>query len=839
MKRKAAGSFSRRAFVAGTASGLGAAGPPAQSSSASEEVRREEHPFRHSAWIGCHWQDDCGGEPGARFYAFRNNVALAAAPAKAPIRITADSRYILWVNGVLVGRGPARCFPEKQSYDEYDIGAHLHAGTNWLAILVHQFGVSNGQYLHRARTGVILEGVAEMPSGEKVTLRTDLSWQVRVADWIETGQARLSQHMGCQERYVAGAEPPDWRMPSDSAADKTWVKPFYLGPPGCAPWTGFEPRGLAPMHEEPVRPEAVRWAIEGRNPEDIGHAANLLSLWPAAGFSRINVPQPDADGWVQAAPRESGFVALAFDFGWNHAAYARVDVRGAAGGAIIDSYYAAGFNDAGDPVPLTGFGRPYEGVADRMTVQAGDSAWESYTIRGYRHHVVVIRSNRPLQIRVTALRTHHAVLPNAFESSDEVINGVWRVSDLTLRAGMLDAFVDNNSREQCQWIHDGCVAAMGSWATYGETALWKRGLRQWGDRSFPSSSLYSVAPMDPTFMGILDYTCVWMRSLWEYYEVTLDAATLRECLPALERFVRTLVMRNITSEGLFIQPEGVWIFLDWSALDKRPYSLTLNLMMLRALESAVHVVSICGDTKLAADCAGLAARIRGAIAARFWSHAHRAWLEHIDPSEAVRRTLAARLPDADKDPWQWTAAEPRPLCASHGNALAVLLKLGSPGQQATAAQLVARSLVPGQTEVNRLSPLWTDKIFAALFESGHEKEAVQAFHDWHGKWIAAGAVGWGENWEASANTHTQTCGASANWILSRYILGIQPLKPGFAAAVFQPRPGSITWAEGTVPTLHGNIHVSWKLGGDGRIISDIKAPSGVQISTKNLKQTER
>jgi hypothetical protein len=42
-------------------------------------------------------------------------------PPRAPLRRSADSRYVFWVNGAEVGRGPIRSQPRRLRYDEYDI----------------------------------------------------------------------------------------------------------------------------------------------------------------------------------------------------------------------------------------------------------------------------------------------------------------------------------------------------------------------------------------------------------------------------------------------------------------------------------------------------------------------------------------------------------------------------------------------------------------------------------------------------------------------------------------------------------------------------------------------
>ena len=55
------------------------------------------------------------------------------------MKVTADGRYILFVNGVRVGRGPVRCNPLYQRYDEYDLAPYLHAGRNVFAVLAHVY----------------------------------------------------------------------------------------------------------------------------------------------------------------------------------------------------------------------------------------------------------------------------------------------------------------------------------------------------------------------------------------------------------------------------------------------------------------------------------------------------------------------------------------------------------------------------------------------------------------------------------------------------------------------------------------------------------------------------
>src|SRR5512132_557634 len=87
-------------------------------------------------WIGGHQPRAATGTPAdfltggdaAREFSrsmFRKTFDLQGLPAGAAARITADSRYVLWVNGHEVGRGPARSQPFRQRYDSYDLAPYL------------------------------------------------------------------------------------------------------------------------------------------------------------------------------------------------------------------------------------------------------------------------------------------------------------------------------------------------------------------------------------------------------------------------------------------------------------------------------------------------------------------------------------------------------------------------------------------------------------------------------------------------------------------------------------------------------------------------------------------
>jgi alpha-L-rhamnosidase len=61
--------------------------------------------------------------------------------------------------------------------------------------------------------------------------------------------------------------------------------------------------------------------------------------------------------------------------------------------------------------------------------------------------------------------------------------------------------------------------------------------------------------------------------------------------------------------------------------------------------------------------------------------------------------------------------------------------------------------------------------------------------------------------------------------LTSYVLGVTPASPGYATWQVAPQPGGLGWAEGAVPTPHGDITVKWASSPAGFAIA-IQAPRG-------------
>ncbi len=174
----------------------------------------------------------------------------------ATLRITADARYVLFVNGKRIGNGPTRSWTHSWSFDTYDISPEIRSReVNAIAVLVIQPGEANFQY-PLGRGGLLAELTLKRRSGAESVIGTDRTWKVSPDPAYDRRTQRISCQQGFVEHYDATQEKGmNWTEPAYD--DSGWSRAGELGAPPLSPWRRLVPRTIPFLTIEPVYPARI------------------------------------------------------------------------------------------------------------------------------------------------------------------------------------------------------------------------------------------------------------------------------------------------------------------------------------------------------------------------------------------------------------------------------------------------------------------------------------------------------------------------------------------------------------------------------------------------------
>lgn len=765
------------------------------------------------------WPQESVARPWNYYAFFRKVIDLPAKPPAAIVRVSADARYTLYVNGKRVHFGPARSYPEHQSYDQLDIAGFLQPGRNTLCAIVHQFGIPTSQSVYRDAAGFLLDGVIELPE-RRIELHTPHGWLCRKAAGWRKDVARLSARLGFQEHFDAGEDLKDWMLPEyDASQADGWITPCDIGPVGCHPWLTMEPRHvpLLASHVESFRSIAAMAVGENARGYKIAEDVYRLALGEKRKREKSVVENPQAmlrdddELTIITPPPEGQSVMVVLDLGQIRAGHIMLDLAEAAGDEIIDILYTEEADKNGLPLLLgeTIAGNREEAVADRYRCRPGPQRWEPFFFKGLRYASLIFRNlTRPLKIRHVALRQVHSDLQDigSFECSDAALNRIWLVGRETQRNCMYDAYVDCPWREQAQWWMDARVQFRVNAYAFGDVTLLERGIRQLAQSQAADGSLHAHPPSDAPNHRLPDCMLTWIGTLWDHYFHTGDKRLIAEMAPTMHRLLDFFARHEIR-DGLIGGFDGFSIQLDWQDLHKADFSGVLNMMYLQALRWASAICFLLDDEASSERYSAKATRLAVSIEKHFWDAKSKAWRDGFDP----------------------VANAPVEALSQHMAALAILLDLKPEAHAALAKDLLLKSATSRRTKVLTASPFFYAYVLEALAEAGYHEEVVCLIRDKWGAMIDQGATTFWETWEpAAATSRCHARSASALYHLSQQVLGVTPVDVGWKQVRIAPAIGKLEFARGRVPTPLGIVAVEWERAGEDQLAVHVELPARMQ-----------
>ncbi len=149
----------------------------------------------------------------------------------------------------------------------------------------------------------------------------------------------------------------------------------------------------------------------------------------------------------------------------------------------------------------------------------------------------------------------------------EDLRRIDEVAMATLRDCMQTCFEDGPRRDQRLWVGDLRLQAATNYVTFNQVQLVKRCLYLFA--AFPrndglvAACVYEKPQARYGGTHIVDYSALFNVALLDYVVATGDQETGRDLFPVAKRQLEIL-STHVNSDGLYVDPGNVWIFVDWA-----------------------------------------------------------------------------------------------------------------------------------------------------------------------------------------------------------------------------------------------------------------------------------
>ncbi len=773
------------------------------------------------------------------FYLYaRGAVDVDGSPRSALLHVTASDRYLLYLNGAYVGRGPARSDPRFKTYDTYDVTGELRPGRNLIAVRAYHYGtpsretgwggMSGNGYTAGERAGLWLQVDLTDASGATFSTGTGPDWRVLPSPAFSTNTPLVNSGLvGSNEIYDASADIPDWTGPAydDGEWDRAW-----LVPPRDQPWHTLEARDIPHLREAELAPARVTLVGELI---DMGNArqSNIYEvIRDGLHFPLEHATATDVDAVLNDIPNSAQFQGVfvpgkgirapyvILDFGRQVFGYPRVRVEAEAG-AILDLTYGQQLINGEVPGALS--------YADRYITRDGDQTWEAAEYKQFRYLYLAIRSTyAPVRVRSISLNeyTYPAKRRGSFECSDPVLTSLWRACVDTTDLHIEDTIVCDAYRERLPWNSgDGSHGLHGALMAYGDLAVNDRFLRQFITTDRGDGMLQMVFPRDnPPNHSIAQFLLQWSTRIREHYEYTGHRELLEQAYPSVRRQNDWFEPYRDELGLLRDMPEQNW--LDWTPVDLRGANFSTNALYVNSLEDGAWLAEQLGHEDDRARWQAIADKVRAQLRERFWNDEHGVYEDSYYNGKLTG--VAGEL----------------------AQGFALLYGIATDEQ----VPRIGESLMGRGEPLFEASPLWYGYVPEGMLARGLGTQALRRMHGkyarmmsthdnpttWEGwdPFTAGTAITQDEHFAHRHTTHNvrpagvrslvHSGGVYIGWVLSTQVLGVRPGAPGMSHVRVHPRTGMLAWARGTFPTPGGDVRVEWRRS-DRRTKIDLEVPDGM------------
>jgi len=709
---------------------------------------------------------------------------------KLPLLVTASMRFIAYLDGQLIARGPSRSDPQRWHVHEI-ILKNLTPGPHVLAFTVLHYGPL-APYAQMGPKAFLLV----RPDTNDQPLRTALTTGPHYRCYHDRSISPIKHpYWGQEKRYfvvgpsdhVDAAKHP-WSWPDTNFNDRTWPAAQVIADEAQDIW------GNQKLHCE-LRPNPLPPMTE--SPERFTRAIGENISWP------LNIK-----------PHTKRTILL--DRGTITNAYPLLSLRGGKNARIACVWSEAPYNaDGSKPQRHDALGKNFFGQQDIFLPDGPARTFTTLWFRSFRYlHLTIETKAAPLTLDEPQLRATGLPLPKpaplAIDASHAPqIQSIDAAIYRTIQLCAHETFFDCPHFEQCQFPGDSDIQTLYHYLVLNSDTLPRKAIDDFLASRVPAGIVQCRWPTNshvqiiPTF-GLL--TVSLLRDLLLYRghaEFVRDRlAAARDTINYYERLLRP--------DGLLAHVPYA-PFIDWSTgftagnppQDPAGRSAILTLQFARTLNHLAWLETHAGMPELAPRWRTLAARLNKSVVTACWSPKHK-----LIADTPAKRSFSV-----------------------HAQVMAILAGAVSP---ARGAQLLKRSL--DQPHITQPGTLYFRHYVIEAFKAAN---LAQKFYDLLPVWSNILTKFGMNTLPESDKTPRSDChawGAAPAFQLLQIGLGISPdpAAPAFTRARFAPHLGPLQHLAGTIHTPHGPIHVSLQRHGQ-YIQAKINSPVPIRVGARTFK----
>jgi alpha-L-rhamnosidase len=729
--------------------------------------------------------------------------------SKLTAHVSADSRYVLYCNGILIDRGPARGDIAHHFYETYDLTPYLHEGENVLAAMVvycgdvmptyHTTGAPCG--LMTAAPGFIVDALLTDDVGNVLeSLHSNEQWQVR----SDTGAYRhehcagQGSYTGFTERFRGSHYPWGWNQPHYKNNDfEAATKIFY----GVRPDTvrdSFMPHRLMPR---PIpRMESRPQRFDGVQPANVDWSALL-----------------ERDETLEIAPETR--VVLILHCSALTTAFPRLKWSGGVGTSIRLTYAenltqgrVRQYNTApqGDVI----------GVFDELFPGGGDEEWQSWQYRTFRYVKVEIETGAE-SLRLHTLDSIFWAYPfqlrSRFASDDPFFSTLLETGFRTLQLCSHETYEDCPYYEQLSYAGDNYVIAQAAALLTGDSRLTAHTLREFFWSRHPEGLTLSRYPCRMPQI-IPAWSQLWLLTVRSYYQFTGDLELVREVSDGINSVLSWFERKRENSGKGLVGALNYWCVLDWSpdwgvgteenGVPPGTYveaSAANNFLHIWCLRSSGELYSAIGETLKAEEYQLKADELALLVHEAFWDAERGLYRDRVSGEDYSQLTNALAILSQTLPREQWEHLAPR---------------LTDPS-------------------INRAGYFGDQFVFDAMAKAGVFEQCWPTYEVYRNLIEVEGSTTLPE---APSKPRRSECHAWSTGCVSSLFthgLGVQPLEAGWSSILVEPQPSSTQqWLTGSVSIPQGEVSIELKKINEKWSLK-ARVPHGIPVKVRLPEQDEQ